>query len=40
MDLFHQLNQEQGKTIVFITHNAELAEETTRIVTMVDGVFA
>jgi hypothetical protein len=24
---------------VFITHNAELAEETTRIVTMVDGVF-
>ena len=40
MDLFHQLNQKQGKTIVFITHNAELAEETTRIVTMVDGVFA
>lgn len=40
MDLFHQLNQGQGKTIVFITHNAELAEETTRIVTMVDGVFA
>jgi hypothetical protein len=25
---------------VFITHNAELAKETTRIVTMVDGVFA
>ncbi len=37
MDLFHQLNREQGKTIVFITHNPELAAETTRVVTMVDG---
>lgn len=37
MDLFHQLNQEQGKTIVFITHNPELAAETGRVVTMVDG---
>lgn len=37
MDLFHQLNREQGKTIVFITHNPELAAETDRIVTMVDG---
>lgn len=38
MDLFHELNQEQQKTIVFITHNAELAAETSRTVTMVDGV--
>lgn len=37
MDLFHSLNQEQGKTIVFITHNEELAAETGRIVKMVDG---
>lgn len=37
MDLFHELNQEQGKTIVFITHNPELAEETQRVVTMLDG---
>ncbi|WP_237203187.1 ABC transporter ATP-binding protein [Rothia endophytica] len=37
MDLFHQLNGEQNKTIVFITHNSELAAETTRVVTMVDG---
>lgn len=37
MDLFHQLNREQNKTIVFITHNPELAAETTRVVTMVDG---
>ncbi len=38
MDLFHQLNREQGKTIVLITHNQELAEETGRILTMRDGV--
>ena len=37
MDLFHQLNREQGKTIVLITHNQELARETGRFVTMRDG---
>ncbi|MDO4632159.1 MAG: ABC transporter ATP-binding protein [Corynebacterium sp.] len=38
MDLFHDLNQNHGVTIALITHNPELAEETTRIVTMNDGV--
>ena len=38
MDLFHQLNREQGKTIVFITHNGELAAETGRMLTMRDGL--
>ncbi len=38
MDLFHRLNQEQGKTIVLITHNRELAAETGRILTMHDGM--
>ena len=38
MDLFHRLNREQGKTIVLITHNQELAEETGRILTMRDGI--
>jgi len=37
MDLFHQLNREQRKTIVLITHNPELAEETQRILTISDG---
>lgn len=37
MDLFHQLNREQGKTIVLITHNPELAAETDRIITISDG---
>ena len=38
MDLFHQLNREQGKTIVLITHNPELAAETGRVLTMRDGM--
>jgi putative ABC transport system ATP-binding protein len=37
MDLFHRLNKEQGKTILLITHNPELAEETSRILTISDG---
>ena len=38
MDLFHRLNREQGKTIVLITHNSELAQETSRVLTMRDGM--
>lgn len=37
MDIFHQLHEEQGKTIVLITHSQELAKETSRIVTISDG---
>ena len=37
MDLFHKLHEEQGKTIVLITHSQELAQETERIVTLLDG---
>ncbi len=37
MDLFHRLNEEQGKTIVLITHSPELAQETQRIITVSDG---
>ncbi|MDD6057069.1 MAG: ABC transporter ATP-binding protein [Clostridiales bacterium] len=37
MDLFHKLHEEQGKTIVLITHSQELASETQRIVTISDG---
>lgn len=37
MDIFHRLHREQGKTIVLITHNNELAEETERILTLRDG---
>ena len=37
MDIFHRLNKEQGMTIVLITHSSELAEETGRIFTLMDG---
>ena len=37
MDLFHRLHREQGKTILLITHNPELAAETDRIITISDG---
>lgn len=38
MDIFHKLHEEEGKTIVFITHSPELAKETERIVTISDGM--
>ena len=37
MDLFHRLHDEQGKTIVLITHNDQLAEETERLIRISDG---
>ena len=37
MDLFHKIHEEEGKTIVLITHNNELADETQRIITLRDG---
>ncbi len=40
MDIFHRLNQEEGKTIVLITHSNELAEETQRIIIGIASVIA
>lgn len=37
MDLFHKLHEEEGTTIVLITHSNELAAETERMVTISDG---
>jgi len=37
MDIFHKLNREEGKTILLITHNNELAEETERVLVIRDG---
>lgn len=38
MNIFHDLNRNQGKTIVLITHSKELAEECPRVVTIKDGL--
>ena len=37
MDIFHRLNRDEGKTIVLITHSAELAEQTYRLITIREG---
>ena len=37
MDLFHNVHQNRGKTVVLITHNQELADETQRVLTIKDG---
>lgn len=37
MDLFHKLHEKSGKTIVLITHNEQLAQETERLLVMHDG---
>ena len=37
MDLLHKLNQEDGRTVVMVTHNEEQAKQTSRIVRFFDG---
>lgn len=37
MDIFLKIHKEERKTIVLITHNSHLAEQTERIVTISDG---
>ena len=37
MDIFHRLHEEQGKTILLITHSKPLAEETDRTISLLDG---
>ena len=37
MDLLHQLNREDGRTIVMVTHNEAQAKQTARTVRFFDG---
>lgn len=37
MNIFHEIHKTQGKTIILVTHNRELASETQRIITIKDG---
>ena len=37
MELLHQLNKEDGRTIVMVTHNEEQARQTDRIARFFDG---
>ncbi len=38
MAIFQQLNEEKGITVVFVTHEFDIARHTKRIVRLVDGV--
>ncbi|MGM9844088.1 MAG: ABC transporter ATP-binding protein [Muribaculaceae bacterium] len=37
MDILHELNEKDGRTIVMVTHNESQAKETSRIVRFFDG---
>ena len=37
MALLHELNKQDGKTIVMVTHNEAQAQDTDRIIRFFDG---
>jgi len=37
MNFFHQLNEKEGRTIVFVTHDMELANQANRTIIIKDG---
>jgi putative ABC transport system ATP-binding protein len=38
LGLFHRLNQERGITVIFVTHDPDIANETRRIIRIRDGL--
>lgn len=40
MQLLSKINQESGQTIIMVTHSLEAAENSNRIITVLDGVIA
>lgn len=38
MGIFQHLNEEQGITIIFVTHEPDIAEHTRRVIRLADGV--
>ena len=40
MQIFQRLNTEQGITVIFVTHEPDIAEHTRRVIRVRDGVIA
>jgi putative ABC transport system ATP-binding protein len=38
MRLIRRLNQEQSKTVIYVTHDPRMADFADRVITMLDGV--
>jgi putative ABC transport system ATP-binding protein len=38
MHLIRQLNQEQGKTVIYVTHDPRMAEFADRTIHLLDGI--
>lgn len=38
MQIFKDLNEQQGKTVILVTHDQEIAERAKRVITVRDGV--
>ena len=37
MDALHTIRRDSGTTVVIVTHDPELAQETDRVLTLIDG---
>ncbi|MFT7626364.1 MAG: putative ABC transport system ATP-binding protein, partial [Myxococcota bacterium] len=40
LDLMRELNQQDGLTFLFASHDPQVVERATRVVTLVDGLIA
>ncbi len=38
MQIFRELNEQQGKTVILVTHDPEIAEKARRVITVRDGM--
>ncbi len=37
VEIFHRLNEEEGITVIFVTHDAEVGAQTNRVLLIRDG---